>query len=370
MAWERLRSKLEHILETPVILDVRDERDWQKSVRNGGDKARHAGFSAIVDGQVCFVLESVGGQVRLLCLDERHVSESERRLIELMAETAAKQQRKSRAAHYSEDEARASAIRDWIAHQLEQGSLDRELPEEFSSESSLYLPRVPFLLQADYTDKRKLTYVELKKLVESYYMENVDLIPLREREWLILSPERVLQSSATDDKEDGGETIEESLEAICSGLHEMIATESIGECHLAVDYPIVPAKSLLRTIVRLREAVMLGRTFHFGQSVHLHWKLHLESLLFSVPESERGEFLERLLQRTDAFADAEMQLTLEQFFQLDCNVSETAKKLYIHRNTLLYRLDKFKQETGFDVRHFNDAVLVKIALLLYKVTKR
>jgi len=55
---------------------------------------------------------------------------------------------------------------------------------------------------------------------------------------------------------------------------------------------------------------------------------------------------------------------------LDCNVSETAKKLYIHRNTLLYRLDKFKQETGLDVRTFNDAVLVKIALLLYKVTKR
>ena len=67
---------------------------------------------------------------------------------------------------------------------------------------------------------------------------------------------------------------------------------------------------------------------------------------------------------------AETMTTLEQFFQLDCNVSETAKKLYIHRNTLLYRLDKFKQETGLDVRTFNNAVLVKIAMLLYKVTKR
>ncbi|GJM80639.1 hypothetical protein HMSSN139_31350 [Paenibacillus sp. HMSSN-139] len=55
---------------------------------------------------------------------------------------------------------------------------------------------------------------------------------------------------------------------------------------------------------------------------------------------------------------------------MDCNVSETAKRLYIHRNTLLYRMDKFKQETGLDVRTFNDAVLVKLELLLYKVTKR
>jgi len=68
--------------------------------------------------------------------------------------------------------------------------------------------------------------------------------------------------------------------------------------------------------------------------------------------------------------DEEIRTTLETFFALDCNVSETAKRLYIHRNTLLYRMDKFKQETGLDVRTFNDAVLVKLELLLYKVTKR
>ncbi|MDT2192264.1 helix-turn-helix domain-containing protein [Paenibacillus larvae] len=72
----------------------------------------------------------------------------------------------------------------------------------------------------------------------------------------------------------------------------------------------------------------------------------------------------------DHVLDTETQTTLEQFFGLDCNVSETAKKLYIHRNTLLYRLDKFKQETSLDVRNFHHAVLVKIALLLYKVTNR
>jgi carbohydrate diacid regulator len=98
--------------------------------------------------------------------------------------------------------------------------------------------------------------------------------------------------------------------------------------------------------------------------------LQLERLLNSIPEAQRSKYLEQSLKRADLFVESEMLSTLDTFFTLDCNVSETAKKLYIHRNTLLYRLDKLKQETGLDVRQFRDAVLVKIILLLYKVTKR
>jgi carbohydrate diacid regulator len=96
----------------------------------------------------------------------------------------------------------------------------------------------------------------------------------------------------------------------------------------------------------------------------------LERLLNTIPEAQRAKFVEQALKRTDVFLEPEILTTLETFFALDCNVSETAKKLYIHRNTLLYRLDKLKQETELDVRLFRDAVLVKIILLLYKVTKR
>ena len=98
--------------------------------------------------------------------------------------------------------------------------------------------------------------------------------------------------------------------------------------------------------------------------------MQLERLLNAIPETQRAKYLEQSLKRTDLFVEPEMLATLETFFSLDCNVSETAKKLYIHRNTLLYRLDKLKQETGLDVRLFRDAVLMKIILLLYKVTKR
>jgi len=153
-------------------------------------------------------------------------------------------------------------------------------------------------------------------------------------------------------------------------LYEMLANEWGGEYHLAIDYPFKPAKSLLATMLQLRESIMLGRTFHVGTYIHLPWELRLEKLLHLVQDKEKTKFMDQVLRGTDHLLDAETLMTLEHFFSLDCNVSETAKKLYIHRNTLLYRLDKFKQDTGLDVRTFNHAVLVRLALLLYKVTKR
>jgi sugar diacid utilization regulator len=184
-------------------------------------------------------------------------------------------------------------------------------------------------------------------------------------------PESLLQAGSDVSKGDGEEEVlEDSLASLCEGLHEMLASEWIGECHLSVSYPIRPSKSTLQTVVRLREAITLGQTYHMTDYIHLPWKLQLEKLLHWIPEEEKTEFVERVLKRMDALLDLEMLTTLEQFLALDCNVSETAKRLFIHRNTLLYRLDKFKQETGLEVRNFRQAVLVHIALLLYKVTKR
>ena len=187
----------------------------------------------------------------------------------------------------------------------------------------------------------------------------------------MLGPQSLIYDAQSEERdEEMEESVEESLTSIASGLHEMLASEWIGECHLAVSQPISPINSIISTTALLRETIHLGRTFHVGSNIHLPWLLHLERLLSTIPEVQRLKFVEQALKRTDVFLEPEILTTLETFFGLDCNVSETAKKLYIHRNTLLYRLDKLKQETELDVRQFRDAVLVKIILLLYKVTKR
>jgi len=152
-------------------------------------------------------------------------------------------------------------------------------------------------------------------------------------------------------------------------LYELIASEWVGIFHIGVSKPIVPSERLLAEVSLLKETVALGRLFHVKDHIHLPWELSLERLLYRIPDEDRAEFVARADQYSDMLADEETVATLETFFKMDCNVSETAKQLYIHRNTLLYRLDKIKQETELDVRRFEDAVLMKLTLLLYKVTK-
>ncbi|MBW7453626.1 PucR family transcriptional regulator [Paenibacillus sepulcri] len=271
----------------------------------------------------------------------------------------------------TESERYARELGAWIVEQLETSESQVSIPDRLMARGRLFSNMIPFLLVSEQVDVGRTSYIDLEKLLRTFLAEDMMLIPLKEQEWLVLGPISLIRDAQSEERdEEAEESVEESLEPIASGLHEMLASEWLGECHLAVAPPISPANSIVATTALLRETVHLGRAFHVGSNIHLPWLLHLERLLNTIPEAQRAKFVEQALKRTDFFLETEILTTLETFFSLDCNVSETAKKLYIHRNTLLYRLDKLKQETELDVRLFRDAVLVKIILLLYKVTKR
>lgn len=266
-------------------------------------------------------------------------------------------------------EKQATKLGEWLESQIDVQATRSTIPDHLILSSSLFTEMIPILLMVDSAIQTKSSYNELNKLLRSYLSEDVLLIPLRHDEWIIWGPMTLLRDEEIIDEANEAESLEDTLSNIALGLHEMLASEWVGECHLSINYPIVPAKFMVETVVTLRDSINIGRQFHIGNNLHLPWLLRLESLLHAIPEVQREKYLEQSLKRTELFVEPEMLATLETFFNLDCNVSETAKKLYIHRNTLLYRLDKLKHETGLDVRLFRDAVLVKIILLLYKVTK-
>ncbi|ULO07451.1 helix-turn-helix domain-containing protein [Paenibacillus sp. 19GGS1-52] len=267
-----------------------------------------------------------------------------------------------------EGEVEARQLSSWLNSQLEQEKDDAEIPDDVALKGRLFGDMVPFLLISENLHSPQITYRSLMKLLRSYFENDILLIPLQEKEWLILARKELLTDG--DDKEDEEESEDDLLSQTCMGLHELIASEWVGVFHLAVAPPIVPVKGLTGSVALLRETIILGRIFQVGDYIHLPWELHLERLVNSIPDARRKQLLSQIGDYTSVLADREMLLTLETFFQMDCNVSETAKKLYIHRNTLLYRLDKIKQETGADVRSFGDAAIVKLTMLLYKVTKR
>lgn len=288
-----------------------------------------------------------------------------RELIALLVETSAAVHS---APSLQEEETEAQQLGRWLADRLESGEAPHELPDTLRLKSRLFTEMIPFLLIYEGAQSSIGGYEELHQLLSTFLEREVRVVPLREREWLLLV-DRLDVLDLSEERGEGDESDRELLEAFGLGLYELIASEWAGIFNLSVSEPLQPAHGLVPALRILRESVFLGKTFHVTRHVHLPWELDLERLIYSIPGEQRERFMERIEGRAVVLADSETLATLTTFFQMNCNVSETAKQLYIHRNTLIYRLDKVKQETGLDVRNFSDAVSMKLALLLDKVTK-
>ncbi|MWC30842.1 PucR family transcriptional regulator [Paenibacillus sp. MMS18-CY102] len=360
--WEQLQ----HILDCPInAVEVPISDHPELTGLQPGTLIDH------LDGYLQVIIQSDNRSIRLLQVHRDNWTETEKQLIswsvarstQVAAKGSTKQDAKSEA------ERNARALGEWIVRQSATGlALADPIPDDIAQDGRLYAEMIPFLLETEQAAEAA-AFRELQKLLVSFLDEEVIVIPLKGQEWLILAPVSLVRDTL-EERDEQADALEESLESIGSGLYEMLASEWIGECHLAVGRPMKPVKSAVASVVQLQETIELGRVFQVGANMHVPWNMHLERLLASIPEPVRVRYVEQALGRSDVFMETETMSTLETFFALDCNVSETAKKLYIHRNTLLYRLDKLKQETGLDVRVFRDAVLMKIILLLYKVTKR
>lgn len=367
--YEALLQKLQDILNVPFqINEVPINKDT--SIRdNEPCSSFEKGDSLYFYLETCREEESQ----MLLSAPAERVKPSERALIEWIITSL----------HHNEGSIEIS--KDEEAYSLEQlgswirESVDKDKPLPFPEELSLYEKQfakgmIPFYLAYEGAHESTVSLTTLNKLLQSYFDGKVLLVPLEDDEWCILA-EIGLVLDHTDGESDYEVlqqrmqlSVEEEIAAFTDGLHEVIANEWVGVFHLSVAKPDFNIFSLPRTISFLREITELGKKSKVGEHVYLPWQFHLERLIYSIPEEERASYLKDMSNSSILFEDETIS-TLETFFQMDCNVSETAKRLYIHRNTLIYRLDKIKQETGLDVRTFKDAVLVKLTLFMYKVTK-
>ncbi len=129
-----------------------------------------------------------------------------------------------------------------------------------------------------------------------------------------------------------------------------------------------PTLGLLNESMReARRAIDVGRIYRKEEYVFIYRKMLIERFLADVPR-EMGQRYNSLLfnRKTARLFNDEMIHTIEKFFENSLNLSETARQLYIHRNTLIYRLDKVQRIIGLDLRAFDDAVTFKMMMLLGK----
>lgn len=117
--------------------------------------------------------------------------------------------------------------------------------------------------------------------------------------------------------------------------------------------------------------------YEFGKMLSPNGKIYsykeyiMMKLLSEVPRESLARYLDTMLDRdsTDILDDSELMNTAEEFLKNSLNISETSRSMYMHRNTLIYRLDKIEKATGLNLRHFNDAVAFRLLTILNKLVK-
>ena len=114
--------------------------------------------------------------------------------------------------------------------------------------------------------------------------------------------------------------------------------------------------------------IQLVKKYNISSNILGENDLIFEEMVDNINEKKKKELINKFY---DGFIklDNEMIRTIEEFFNCGLNLSEGAKELYIHRNTLIYRLDKVEKYTGFDIRDFNQAALFKVIFVLFKEEK-
>jgi carbohydrate diacid regulator len=117
-------------------------------------------------------------------------------------------------------------------------------------------------------------------------------------------------------------------------------------------------------------ALDVTNIFYSGKNVIAYNKLGIGRLIYQLPPSLCKMYITEIFgEQSPEDFDEETLTTINKFFENNLNVSETSRQLYIHRNTLVYRLDKLQKQTNLDLRVFDDAITFKIAMMVVKYMK-
>ncbi len=166
-----------------------------------------------------------------------------------------------------------------------------------------------------------------------------------------------------------GETYGE-LDKTANTVLDMLNTEAMTKVRVAYGTIINDIKEVSRSYKEAKMALDVGKIFYANKNVIAYNNLGIGRLIYQLPIPLCKMFIREVFdgKSPDEF-DEETLATINKFFENSLNVSETSRQLYIHRNTLVYRLDKLQKSTGLDLRIFEDAITFKIALMVAKYMK-
>ena len=155
------------------------------------------------------------------------------------------------------------------------------------------------------------------------------------------------------------------LEKLAGSIVDTLSTEFYTHCTVGIGTTVTGIKDLAHSFKEAQVALEVGKVFDTEKTICSYDNLGIARLIYQLPITLCEMFLSEVFKKNPIESlDADTLDTINKFFENNLNVSETSRKLYVHRNTLVYRLEKIKKLTGLDLREFDHAIVFKVAMMV------
>ncbi|MBR6382294.1 MAG: helix-turn-helix domain-containing protein [Lachnospiraceae bacterium] len=210
-------------------------------------------------------------------------------------------------------------------------------------------PRIVYLIEVKNDEEDMASQL----LREIYGSRGRDVVTSIDEDTIILIRELTEDTSP--------EAIEDHAHSIVSAIN----TEAMLSARVAYGSLAPQITDLSKSYKEARMALEVGRIFYAERTVNAYASLGIGRLIYQLPESLCEAFLHEIFgPEMPKELDEDTRSTLKKFFENNLNVSETARQLFVHRNTLVYKIDKVQKATGLDLRNFDDALTYQIAMMV------
>ena len=163
------------------------------------------------------------------------------------------------------------------------------------------------------------------------------------------------------------DTDSKDIEKMATNIADTISTEFYTKVSIGISSTVDNIKDLARAYKEAQVALDVGKVFETEKNIISYENLGIGRLIYQLPTTLCEMFLQEVFKKGSLESlDRETLMTIQSFFENNLNVSETSRKLFVHRNTLVYRLDKIRKLTGLDLREFEHAITFKVALMVKK----
>ena len=219
-------------------------------------------------------------------------------------------------------------------------------------------------LHVDIDVPRAVFYIKVVKKGEIGIYEVVrNMFPDKEKDFVI----NIDSSNIVLIKELKRDKSVKTVDAIARQILDNVHSETLMGIIIGVSSVCDNINQLNNAYKEAQIALEVGKVFDEEKSILNYDNLGIGRLIYQLPIKLCELFLHEVFKKGDlSLLDSETILTINKFFENDLNVSETSRQLFVHRNTLVYRLEKIYKLTGLDLRKFDEAIVFKVAMMVHK----